>query len=420
LLPAIMSLLGPGLLEWPLVLSRRLHGDNARSRWGRWADTVMRYPVAAAAGSLAVVLLMALPGLQTKFGFPEGPFMPAELEFTRGMELLRAMNLKGLLSPLPIVLTDAAGGKALTPARIAALSAFSARLHADQRVAVVQGPVDLSGDWTPALYEKFYANINSAFTMAPAVRHYFISRDQTRILMQVYPCRDCTLEDAKALARAIPAWMDIPGLRIDLGGQAVYYNDFDVAVIASYAPSIGFVLFFTCVVLLMSFRSPVVTAKALVLNALSVLAGYGVVVYVFQLGHGSSWLGVAAPTEVVPLTIPLLIFCILFGLSMDYEVFLLTRARAAFLRTGDNTVSVREALAETGSVITHAALIMMAVFGAFAFARIVLVQMLGVGLAVAVLVDATIIRTMLGPALMRVAGRWNWWPGSAGRLPPSD
>jgi len=146
-----------------------------------------------------------------------------------------------------------------------------------------------------------------------------------------------------------------------------------------------------------------------------VLAGYGVVVYVFQQGHGSSWLGVTAPTEVVPLTIPLLIFCILFGLSMDYEVFLLTRARAAFQRTGDNTASVREALADTGSVITSAALIMVAVFGAFTFARVVLVQMLGLGLAVAVLVDATVIRSLLGPALMRVAGGWNWWPLAEGR-----
>jgi RND superfamily putative drug exporter len=110
------------------------------------------------------------------------------------------------------------------------------------------------------------------------------------------------------------------------------------------------------------------------------------------------------------LTIPLLIFCILFGLSMDYEVFLLSRTQAAFQRTGDNTASVREALIETGSVITNAALIMVVVFGAFALARVVLVQMLGLGLAVAVLVDATAIRCLLGPALMRVAGRWNWWP----------
>jgi putative drug exporter of the RND superfamily len=102
-------------------------------------------------------------------------------------------------------------------------------------------------------------------------------------------------EDTKALARAIPGWMDIPGMRIDLGGQPVYYNDFDVAMKAAYGRSIGFVLFITCLALLLVFRAPLVAIKALALNALSVLAGYGVVVWVFQEGHGSAWLGVSAP-----------------------------------------------------------------------------------------------------------------------------
>jgi putative drug exporter of the RND superfamily len=415
LLPALLSLLGPVLLEWPPALSRRLHGERARQWWGKWADTVMRYPVTGAIVSLAALLVLAWPGLQTRFGFPEGPFLPAELEFTRGMDLLRAMNLKGLLSPLPIVLTDTTGGRALKTERVPALLAFSGRLRRDKRVAIVQGPVDLADDWPPAQYAVLYANVDAAFATVPYVRDFFVSRDQKRILIEVFPTRESTLEDTKALARAIPAWMEIPGMRIDLGGQPVYYNDFDVAVKAAYGRSVGFVLVFTCLVLLLVFRAPLVAVKALVLNALSVLAGYGVVVYVFQQGHGSSWLGVTAPTEVVPLTIPLLIFCILFGLSMDYEVFLLTRARAAFQRTGDNTASVREALADTGSVITSAALIMVAVFGAFTFARVVLVQMLGLGLAVAVLVDATVIRSLLGPALMRVAGGWNWWPLAEGR-----
>jgi RND superfamily putative drug exporter len=228
--------------------------------------------------------------------------------------------------------------------------------------------------------------------------------------MLAIPCRDCTLEQAKAVARDIPSWMTIPGLAAQVGGQAQDHNDYDVAMRATYSVTIGFVLAASGGLLLLAFRAPLVAAKALVLNALSVLAGYGVVVLVFQLGHGSAWLGVAAPTGVVPLSIPLLIFCILFGLSMDYEVFLLSRARDAYLRTGDNPSSVRDALADTGSVITSAALIMVAVFGAFASARVVLVQMIGVGLAVAVLVDATIIRTLLGPAMMQLAGRWNWWP----------
>jgi putative drug exporter of the RND superfamily len=412
--PAVLYLLGPRL-EWPRFLSRRFHAEASQRRWTAWAAVVMRHPVSGAIASLTVLLAMAWPGLQTRFGFPEGQFLPAELEFARGMELLSGMNLKGLLSPLSVVLTDTAGDRALTTERVLALIAFSARLHRDARVAMVQGPVDLADNVAPETYAQLYADVDAALRAVPALRDEFVSRDQTRILFQVIPARDCTLEDTKALARAVPGWMAIPGLRVDLGGQPVYYNDFDRAVKAVYGRSIGFVLSATCVILLVVFRAPLVAIKALVLNLLSVLAGYGVVVHVFQQGHGSAWFGVSTPTQVIPLTIPLLIFCILFGLSMDYEIFQLSRARESFLRHGDNTRSVREALAETGAIITSAALIMVAVFGAFAFARVVLVQMLGLGLAVAVLVDATVIRCLLGPALMRVAGRWNWWP--SGRAP---
>jgi RND superfamily putative drug exporter len=410
LLPAILASLGTGLLEWPMALSRRLRRSDRPERWTKWANLVTRHPVAGAILSLGVLLALAWPGLKTRFGFPEAQFLPAELEYTRGMELLLGMDLKGLLSPLSLVLTDAGGGKALTTERVPALLDFSARLRHDPRIARVLGPVDLAEGWPEPLYLALYADVDQALAVAPQLRSEFLSTDLRRMLMQVIPSRDCTLAQTQALARAIPAWMDIPGLQIEVGGQPQYYNDFDVAVRASYVRSAGFVLVATAIVLMLVFRSPLVAVKALLLNALSVLAGYGVVVHVFQLGHGSSWLGVAAATEVVSLTIPLLIFCILFGLSMDYEIFLLSRTRAAFARTADTTASVREALADTGTVITSAALIMVAVFGAFAFARVVLVQMLGLGLAVAVLVDATLIRSLLSPAAMQLAGRWNWWP----------
>jgi len=417
ILPALLSLLGP-VLEWPAIVSQHLQGERSRQRWRTWADMVMRFPVAAASVSLAVLLLLAWPGRHSRFGFPEGSFFPAELEFARGLELLRSMKLKGILSPLHIVLTDSAGGHALTTERVPALLEFSARLRSDPRVAMIQGPVDLAADWPASRYEALYADVDAAWVQLPFARDSFISHDQTRILFHVLPQPESTLQDTKALAREMPAWMQIPGLRIELGGQSAYYNDFDIALKAAYGRCIGFVLLVTFVVLLLVFRAPLVALKALLLNGLSVLAGYGMVVYVFQMGHSSEWLGVSAATEVVPLTVPLLMFCLLFGLSMDYEVFLLSRVREGFLRTGDNAASLREGLADTGAVITHAALIMVAVFGAFAFGRVVLVQMLGFGLAVAVLVDATVIRILLGPALMRLAGRWNWWP--AGRTGGPD
>jgi RND superfamily putative drug exporter len=413
LLPALLTLLGPERLEWPRLLSSRLHGARARRRWEWWAEVVTRRPGTAALASAAALFLLAAPGLQTRFGIPEAPFLPPQLEFTRGMAMLEDMRMRGLLSPVPLILTDERGGEALTPERVPALLDFSARLRADPRVAFVRGPVDLAEGWPRERYLSLYRDVDRAMAENGMLRTQFVSPDRTRLLIWAIPRDNWTVEETQALARDIPGWMRVSGLRLDVGGQAQFAIDFDAAVAAAYGPAVGFVVIVSFLVLLLFFRAPLVAAKALILNALSVAAGYGMVVYVFQLGHGSAWLGVSAPTEVVPLTIPLMIFCILFGLSMDYEVFLLSRAKSAFERTGDNKQSIREAVTETGTVITSAALIMAAVFGAFALARVVLVQMLGLGLAVAVLVDATIIRCLLGPALMQLAGRWNWWPSRA-------
>jgi RND superfamily putative drug exporter len=247
---------------------------------------------------------------------------------------------------------------------------------------------------------------------APFVREYFLSRDGRSLLMQVMLVPGVPLEDAKALARALPGLLRMDGIRLVAGGQAVYYNDFDKAMAASYPPAVGFVLAVTFLAMLAWFRSPLVSLKALVMNALSVLAGYGAVVWVFQMGHGGALFGLPGPAGVVPLTIPLLLFGIVFGLSMDYEVILLSRIRESYLAAGDNDRAVAEGLAASGRMITSAALIMVAVFGVFAFARVIVVQMLGLGLAVAVLVDAGVIRCLLVPAFMKLAGDWNWWPGA--------
>lgn len=402
LVPALLRLLGRRALEWPMFLSRRMGGDRSQRLWSGWARFVMRRPAATIAVSLALLLALGAPALHTRFGFPEGEFLPAELEYSRGMEMLADMQLKGLVSPIVVLISDTGKGAALTPERAPALAGFVSRLENDSRVQVVLGPVE-------STRTESARTIEEAIGRALA-RDAFISDDESRLLFQIIPSGQSTLAELRKLAEAIPAWLNARGLRVDVGGQAQYYNDFDVAVSASYPMTIGLVLGMSTLALLLFFRAPLASAKAILLNLLSVAAGYGVVVLVFQLGHGSELFGMSAPTQVVPITVPLVIFCILFGLSMDYEIFLLSRVRTIFTETGDNDRSIREALADTGSVITSAALIMVAVFGAFAFARIFIVQMIGLGLAVAVLVDATVIRSALGPALMQLAGRWNWWP----------
>jgi RND superfamily putative drug exporter len=178
----------------------------------------------------------------------------------------------------------------------------------------------------------------------------------------------------------------------------------------------------TFLALLVGFRSVLVPLKALGLNLLSVAASFGAVVLVFQDGHGATLLGLDGPTQVVFAVVPTLVFCTVFGLSMDYEVFLVARVAEARRRGRDETDALAEGLARTAPVITNAAAIMVVVFGAFTLGDFLVMKMLGLALAVAVLLDATVVRIALGPALLAIAGKWNWWPGELGHarkpLPP--
>ena len=171
------------------------------------------------------------------------------------------------------------------------------------------------------------------------------------------------------------------------------------------------VLISTAVMLFIAFRSVLVPIKAVIMNCLSVAGAFGVTVLVFQHGVGGQLFGLDGPTDAVYVAVPILVFAVVFGLSMDYEVFLLSRIKEAFDRSGQNDQATMEGLTATASVITSAAAIMMVVFGVFSFSRVLAAQQLGFGLAVAVFLDATLIRMVLVPAVMHIAGRWNWWPG---------
>ena len=186
-----------------------------------------------------------------------------------------------------------------------------------------------------------------------------------------------------------------------------------------------FIIVTTYLVLFALLRSVVLPAKALVMNALSITASFGALVWIFQDGNLSALLGFQ-PVGFVETTQPVILFCVLFGLSMDYEVFLLSRMKEVWDTTGDNTEAVARGLERSGRIVTSAALIVVVVAGSFAFADIVLIKALGLGVAIAVALDATVVRALLVPATMRLLGRWNWWmPASlerfvANRLPASE
>ena len=396
LLPALLTLLGPKILNWSAGLNRFRRRDRSYAFWSRWGEKVVRRPGLSIAASLLVLGLLAAPVIQTRFGFPDDEFLPPDLESARGLKMLEHMGVKGLVSPLFVVISERSRRPVIAASHVASLSDFVGKISADPRVA-----------------EAFAPHLSPGSRYAPIpmpMNDGMVSENKDRILIRIIPAEGTRLADLQKLAVELPHWLRDPSLSVEVGGQAQFYNDFDTRMRDSYGLAVGLVLMMTGLALLILLRAPLAAAKAMLLNLLSVAAGYGVVVLVFQLGHGSTLFGLQQPTGLVPTSVPIVIFAILFGLSMDYEIFLISRMKDLFLRGKSNRASIVGALGETGAVITSAALIMAVVFGAFAFSRIVIVQMIGLGLAVAILADAVVIRSILGPALMTVAGRWNWWP----------
>jgi RND superfamily putative drug exporter len=217
----------------------------------------------------------------------------------------------------------------------------------------------------------------------------------------------------KALIDHLRARSGQDGLTVLVGGFQATSLDLDRIAYGNFPYAILFILLTTYVLLLITFRSVLIPLKAVLMDALSVAVTFGVLVHLFQWGH----LGLFSAVPFIDVITPILLFCVLFGLSMDYEVFLLSRMREEWLHTYHNEYAVARGLEKTAGVITSAALLFIIVTGAFAFAKMETTQEIGVGMAIAVLVDATIIRLLLVPATMRLLGRWNWWlPGRP--LPP--
>ena len=198
------------------------------------------------------------------------------------------------------------------------------------------------------------------------------------------------------------------GTTVLIAGGAADVTDVVNRVAADFPRTALFIIITTYLVLLVLLRSVVLPAKAIVMNSLSILASFGALVWIFQDGNLSGLLGFQ-PLGYVETTLPVILFCVLFGLSMDYEVFLLTRMKEAWDRTHDNVEAVAWGLERSGRIVTSAALIVVVVAGSFAFADVVLIKAVGLGVAIAVAIDATIVRALLVPATMRLIGDWNWW-----------
>jgi len=252
--------------------------------------------------------------------------------------------------------------------------------------------------------------------LSPAVRRTLEASDGGATLFESIPSERLSPREQGALARELRKWdaaaiTGLPGARMRVGGRPAFDADYEDVVARHFRRVVVLVVLCTFGALFAGFRSLLVAIKAVLLNLLSVGASFGALVLVFQEGHGARWFGLAGPTGSIFPIIPVLVFCIVFGLSMDYEVILVARVAEARRDGLGESDAIAEGLARTATVITSAAAIMIAVFAAFTLGSFLPIKMLGFALSVAVLIDAVAVRMVIGPALLRLAGRWNWWPG---------
>ncbi|MGD9523220.1 MAG: MMPL family transporter [Gemmatimonadales bacterium] len=422
LLPALLAVLGRQI-DRPRWLATRLAWYHRPQIWESWARGLSRHPYRATAIGIAIIGLITLPVLRLEIGLPSRHWWPERTEAGAGVTTLERIGRAGYLQPVRVVLEFPEGTPATGATALRGLRKLSDSLRADPRVGDVRSLVDLEREMGILELSLFYAEPDSVRARYPDFLDAYLSTDGQSTLV------DVILADTTSLTTSMHVVTDVRRLVADstnrqlrnttawVGGYVAAALDFQHLLLERFPLIVLLILGVTGVMLAVVFRSVLVPLKAVVMNTLSVAATFGLIVLVFQEGVGSRVFGLDGPTAAIYVLVPVLVFAVVFGLSMDYEVFLLARIKEAFDRTGQNTLATREGLSATASVITSAALIMIAVFGAFAFARILMMQFIGFGLAVAVLLDATVIRMVLVPSLMQIAGEWNWWPGHRPRRP---
>ncbi len=383
LLPALLGLSGHAINRFGI--HRRHHtSGTAGAGWARWGRHVSRHAVAYAVGTTVFLLALTAPVLDLQLGFPDEGTLPTSRTERQAYDLTADGFGPGVNGPLVVAVDISEDATVVEP--------LAAAIATDPGVAaVVPAEVDEAAG---------VATIVVVPTTSPQDAATFDTVQRLR--SDVFPE---VLADSLATAH--------------VGGQTASFGDVANRVTERLPWFIAAVVLLSFLLLMVVFRSILVPLKAALLNLLSIGAAYGVLVMVFQWGWGKDLIGLEGPVPIVSF-IPMFMFAVLFGLSMDYEVFLLSRVREEYVATGDNDASVINGIASTARVITSAALIMISVFAGFVLGDDPVIKMMGLGLATAILVDATIVRIVLVPATMKLMGDANWWlPGWLDRLLPT-
>jgi RND superfamily putative drug exporter len=418
LLPAVLALLGRAI-DAPRGLARRLAWYHAPTGWERWARTLGKHPWRALLIGLSIATLVTWPLANIRIGLPRAGWFPERTESAAGAHVLDSVGTRGALQPVNVVVQAPAGAKIVGSRYLRGLQRLADSIAADPRVADVRSAITLEPRMSLLQYSLLYSNLQRARQRYPDLLDTYLSLDGRTTRMTVILADSTSITGSMDVVRRIRAIRDhgIPGLdsvRVLLSGFQASSVDLQDALLRRFPLLVALVLIITAIAMLIAFSSVFVPIKAVVMNCLSVAGAFGLIVLVFQHGFGVRLFGLSGPTGAIYVLVPVLVFAVVFGLSMDYEVFLLARIKEAFDRSGHNSQATMEGLSATATVITSAAAIMIIVFGTFAFSRVLAVQLFGFGLAAAVLLDATLVRMVLVPAFMHIAGDWNWWPGVRG------
>jgi len=421
ILPWALSLLGHRInvarVSIPDGRSKTRDLCAASERWVRWGCIVTRRPWTALFVAGIPLLILAFQARRISPGIPDHDSLPAAAESVRALHTLQGMGRSGIVQGLRVILELPPQSPTLSPTGWLATTRMTKHFQSDSRAEEVLSLPTLTGMSETA---------GAADELPESMRKSFLSSDGQATLIELLPTAALSPNEQVRWVRDVrssdvAAMTGVPGAVLRVGGVPALEADYDSVVKERLPEVVLGVVLGSLLALLIGLRSLFAAIKAILLNLLSVGASFGALVVVFQDGHGSKLFGLEGPTGSVYPIVPILSFAIVFGLSMDYEVFLVARVLEERRRGLCERSAVIEGLARTAGLITSAAAIMIAVFTAFTLGSFLVVQMLGFTLAGAVLIDATVVRMVVGPALLRLAGDWNWWPfGLYGASATSD
>ncbi len=408
IVPTALALLGPRINIGRLPFTPKLDAHRAERtgiRWRQWGKVIVAHPWLALFVAGTPLLLLAWQIRRLDTSVPRGDWLPQAAESVHALHTLRQMDREGVVESLRIIIELPTDSIAQTDAGWNVVDRVTKRLASDPRCGRVISITTIAE-----------SNRSSLRDLSRETRRTFLSSDGQAALLEVLPASSVSLRDQVNWVRELRktgalVLTGVPGATLLVGGIPALNADYETIIRDRFPSVTALIVGGTLLALLCGFRSIFVALKAIALNLFSVAASFGALVFVFQDGHGSRFLGVPGGTGSVFPLVPIVAFAIVFGLSMDYEVFLVARVLEARRSGLSEMDAIPEGLARTAGLITSAAAIMIVVFAAFTFGSFLVVKMIGFTLAVAVLIDATLVRIVIGPALLRIAGDWNWWPG---------